>query len=94
MADAVLVVDMLSGFLEEGNPLYCGDESRGIIPNVEKLIESELRRGSSIFFITDHHAPDDLEFKMFPPHCISGTRESELIPELQSFTGKHIPKTR
>ncbi len=94
MADAVLVVDMLRGFMEEGNPLFCGEESRKIIQNVVSLLETEIRRGSFIFFIADRHLPDDLEFKMFPPHCISGTHESELIPELRNFTGKHIHKTR
>ena len=35
MTDVVLVVDMLRGFLEEGNNLYCGDDARGIIPSVQ-----------------------------------------------------------
>jgi len=29
MAMALLVIDMLRGFLEEGNPLYYGDKARG-----------------------------------------------------------------
>ncbi len=94
MANAVLVVDMLRGFLEEGNPLYCGNEARRIIPNVVALLEAEKKRGSSIFFIADCHAPGDLEFKIFPPHCIKGTAESEVIPELEKFAGKRINKTR
>ena len=94
MADAVLVVDMLRGFLEEGYPLYCGDASRRIIPQVQKLLEQESARGSRIFFIADNHAEDDAEFKMFPPHCVAGTVESELIPELAEFAGELIPKTR
>ena len=32
MAKAVLVIDMLRGFLEDGYPLYCGAKSRDIIP--------------------------------------------------------------
>ena len=94
MANAVLVVDMLRGFLEEGYPLYCGDEARTIIPCVTKLLQRELDRGSELFFICDHHAPDDLEFKMFPPHCIAGTEEAEIIPEIREFPGEVITKTR
>jgi len=94
MANAVLVVDMLRGFLEEGNPLYCGDLARRIIPNVERLLERELANGSKVFFICDHHAPDDLEFKMFPPHCIEGTPEAEVIPELAKCSGEVISKRR
>ena len=94
MADVVLVVDMLRGFLEEGYPLYIGSEPRHIIPNIQRLLERELARGSTLFFICDHHAPDDLEFKMFPPHCIEGTAEVEIIPELAKYPGEVIPKRR
>lgn len=94
MADAVLVIDMLRGFLEEGYPLYCGGEARSIIPAVQRLLERELARGSSVFFICDNHDPDDLEFKMFPPHCIAGTPEAEVVPELAEYQGEVISKKR
>ena len=90
MAKAILVSDMLRGFLEEGYPLYCGERARRIIPNVQRLLERE--QGAKIFFLCDHHAPDDPEFKMFPPHCIEGTAEAEVIPELAKYKGEIIPK--
>jgi nicotinate phosphoribosyltransferase len=31
---------------------------------------------------------------MFPPHCIEGTAEAELIPELAKYPGEVIPKRR
>jgi nicotinate phosphoribosyltransferase len=92
MARAVIASDMLRGFLEEGYPLYCGSEARGIIPNVQRLLERELKQGSKIFYLCDHHIPNDPEFKMFPPHCIEGTEEAELIPELSEYPGEIIPK--
>ena len=94
MANAVLVMDMLCGFLEEGHPLYCGDKARRIIPHVQALLERELAQGSKIFFLCDHHTPDDPEFKMFLPHCIEGTAEAEVIPELAQYQGELIPKRR
>jgi nicotinate phosphoribosyltransferase len=94
MTTAVLVIDMLRGFLEKGYPLYCGDLARDIIPNVKRLLEHELSRGSKVFFICDNHTPDDLEFEMFPPHCITGTAEAEVIPELAAIPGEIIPKNR
>ncbi len=94
MASAVLVVDMLRGFLEEGHPLYVGDKARRIIPNIQELLEQELAQGSKIFFVCDQHEPDDLEFKMFPPHCIAGTPEAKVIPELAKYPGEIIPKKR
>ena len=94
MANAVLVTDMLRGFLEEGHPLYIGAESRRMIPNIQRLLERELAQGAKVFFICDHHDPDDLEFKMFPPHCIAGTVEAEVIPELAGYPGEIITKKR
>lgn len=93
MANVVLVSDMLRGFLEEGYPLYCGESARRIIPNVQRLLERELAQGAAVFFLCDHHAPDDPEFKMFPPHAIEGTVEAEVIPELAKYKGEIIPKT-
>ncbi len=94
MTNAVLVIDMLNGFLEKGHALYVGDKARRIIPNVQGLLERELALGSTVFFVCDHHAVDDLEFKMFPPHCIEGTAEAEVIPELAGYRGEVIPKRR
>ena len=94
MPDAVLVIDMLRGFLEEGHPLYGGDEMRKIIPNVQKLLEKEFSKGSKIYFVCDSHDKDDLEFEMFPAHCIEGTEEAEIIPELSKYVFQIIKKKR
>ena len=94
MANAVLVVDMLRGFLEPGYSLFIGDKSRSIIPNIQRLLERELAQSSKVFFICDNHDPDDLEFEMVPAHCIDGTVEAEVIPELASYPGEIIPKKR
>ena len=96
MANVVLVVDMLKGFLEPGHNLYCGDASRAIVPNIRRLLQREREAGSTILFICDSHRPDDLEFQMFPVHCVEGTDEAEVIPELREFVsdGSLIPKNR
>ena len=96
MTNVVLVVDMVRGFLEPGHNLYCGDEARAIIPNVQALLERERTSGSVVLFVSDHHLPDDLEFQMFPVHCVIGTEEPEVIPELAEYvTGNNvIPKNR
>jgi nicotinamidase/pyrazinamidase len=94
MANAVLVVDMLKGFLEEGYPLYCGEQARRIIPRIGKFLQQELDKGSKVFFVCDRHDPDDLEFKVFPSHCVSGTEEAEIIPELRDYPGEVIAKNR
>jgi nicotinamidase-related amidase len=94
MSNVVIVVDMLRGFLEEGHPLYCGPAARAIIPCIQQLLEREIKLGSHIIYLADTHDPDDKEFRMFPAHCIRGTAETEVIPELAKFPGEVIPKRR
>ncbi len=94
MAEVVLVIDMQRGFLEEGTPLYCGEGARRIIPHICRLLDSQLKRGAKIIFTQDSHAPDDREFQMFPPHCIKGTEEVEIIPELANYPAQRLEKTR
>jgi len=94
MARTVIVIDMLRGFLEEGYPLYCGLEARKIIPNVRRLLKDMQAEGADIIYLADTHEPDDKEFQMFPAHCIEGTEETEIIPELSSYPGVLIPKRR
>ena len=90
----MIVIDMLRGFMEEGYPLYCGERARRTITRIAGLLERELEKGSRILFLCDSHDPDDLEFRMFPPHCVTGTEEAEIIPELRSYAGEVIPKNR
>ena len=94
MANVVIVEDMLRGFMEEGHPLYCGAGARKIIKPVRRLLEEESQKGSTIFFLADNHVPDDREFEMFPAHCVVGTTECEVVPELAKYAHKTIPKQR
>ena len=94
MANAILVIDMLRGFLEEDHPLYCEARARRIIPNIRRLLEQELAQGAKALFLCDRHTSDDPEFKMFPPHCVEGTAETEVIPELAEYPEEIIPKKR
>ena len=94
MARAVIVIDMLRGFLEKGYPLYCGAEAREIIPNVRQLLKDMQAEEAAIIYLADTHDPDDKEFQMFPPHCIRDTEETEVIPELSGCPGVLIPKRR
>ena len=95
MSNVVLVVDMLKGFLEPGCNLYHA-ESRDIIPNVHRLISQEQELGSDILFVSDHHDPDDLEFQVFPVHCVVGTTETDVVTELTEFVtaANVVPKKR
>ena len=94
MPNVLIVVDMLGGVMEEGHNLYCGDEARAIIPKVQNLIDIHQNSGSEVIFVCDSHEKDDLEFEMFPVHCVAGTKEAEIIPELTKYEGRVLHKKR
>jgi nicotinamidase/pyrazinamidase len=96
MKRVLIVVDMLVGFLEKGRPLDCGEDARAIVPFVRNKVEEFVAAGEPVIFVKDSHAPDDAEFKMFPPHCVAGSEEAELIEELRPYEdqGIAVPKTR
>ena len=94
MANVVIVSDMVKGYCEKGHALYCGRAARGIIPNIQRLLAKELAAGSAILYVNDEHTPDDEEFKLLPQHCVAGSDEIEIIPELSQYPGEVIPKTR
>lgn len=94
MANVVIVVDMVRGFCEEGYNLFVGPQIREMIPRVQKLLREEKDKGSHIIFLADTHDPDDKEFEVFPVHCVRGTEEPEVIPELIDFADEIIPKRR
>lgn len=93
---AVLVVDMLRGFLDPGASLYGGEACRAIIPAARGFLERERAAGSLLVFLADTHDPQDREFEMFPPHCVRGTAETEIIAELADLAAEAIvvPKRR
>ena len=85
MARALIVVDMQKGFMAPSGTLYCGDDARQIIPRLKARVEQEKAAGATIFFTQDSHAPDDREFEMFPPHCVEGSEDEEIIDELAAL---------
>ena len=79
----VLVVDMLVGFCKHGNlfsPRY-----EPLIPRLYAHLERAEEQGSALVFLADAHTPDDPEFRMFPPHCVVGSGEEDVVPELAGF---------
>ena len=70
MADVVIVVDMVRGFLEEGYPLSCGEAARRVIDPVGALIEERLGEGDTVLFTCDAHEPSDPEIAL---RRLSGT---------------------
>jgi len=85
---AIVVTDMVNGFCHEG-PL-ASPRVNGLIPEITRIVELAAEAGTKLFVsIQDTHSPEALEFASFPPHCLEGTEEAQLIPELRDL-GKFL----
>jgi nicotinamidase/pyrazinamidase len=83
MPDVVIVVDVLNGFCKEGN--LASPRCRAAIPRIKAAIEDRRQAGDELVFLADTHDPDDLEFNVFPVHCVRGSSEAEVVSELQPY---------
>ena len=79
----LIVVDMVNGFVNEGN--MADPYIAHIIPKIEETINDFINEEEGVFFIRDSHPENAAEFRKFPVHCLEGTSESELVPELQPY---------
>ena len=92
---ALMVADMLRDFIDPQGALYVGPQGREIIPFVAGKIKETRARGGIVIYVCDAHAPDDREFRFFPPHAVKGSRGAEIIDELQPQPGDYrVEKTR
>ncbi len=83
MKKLLIIVDMVNGFVKEG--ALADKRINKIVPAIISKLEQAKREGAQIIAFRDCHSKDDEEFKLFPPHCIKGTKESELIDELKVY---------
>ena len=49
------------------------------------MVKKDIDKNIPIIAFRDCHETNDEEFKTFPPHCLKGTAESQLIPELKKY---------
>ncbi len=85
---AIIVIDMLVGFCRHGN--LASPRYDPIVPALREHLAAAEAEGVPLIFLVDTHAPDDPEFKMFPPHCVEGSGEDEVIPELKEFADRGV----
>lgn len=81
MTNVTIVVDVLNGFCKQGN--LASPRCDAAVPRIREVIEARRRAGDHLIFLADTHDPHDREFEVFPVHCVRGTTESEVVPELQ-----------
>lgn len=81
---AVLATDVIVGFCSQG--ALASARVGGIVPPIVRLFQEAHRLGVRHFVLTqDTHSENAVEFGSYPPHCVAGSAESEMVPELKAL---------
>ena len=83
----LVIVDMNNGFTREG--VFKNSYLEALIPDINALAHSYDASGDDIALINEQHSINSVEFKIFPPHCIAGTSEAEIVDELKWIMNDH-----
>jgi nicotinamidase/pyrazinamidase len=83
-------VDVQRDFVLPGGKLYVPGAEK-VLPNIRRL--TDAARQGRVFLVShgDFHAPNDPEFKTFPPHCVTGTPGAELVAEALTEKVARVP---
>ncbi len=77
----IFSADLINGFLREG--ALASERIDQLTDPVLRLLHRAWDHGVRHYvFLQDTHTDDNPEFRAYPPHCIAGTVESEMIPEI------------
>ena len=73
-------IDTQIDFMEPTGKLYV-PHAEEIIPHLVRLMAYARERNIPVLSSADAHTPDDPEFKVWPPHCVMGSRGQRRIKE-------------
>jgi nicotinamidase/pyrazinamidase len=72
MSTVFFDVDSQLDFLYPSGALYVPGAER-VVTNIARLNRHAAANGIPVVSTTDAHAENDVEFRVWPPHCIAGT---------------------
>ncbi len=91
----LIIIDMLNGFCREGFHLSLPDSTADIEKYIATRINETHQHGGKVIFVCDSHSLADPEIgNPYPPHCMKGSIEAEIIQELKPFANKSIILTK
>ncbi len=80
MTTAVLIIDMIKDFV---TGKFENERAKRVVPNIASLIEVARDRNKPIIYVTDSHPEGDHEFGIWGQHAVSGSKGSEVVPDLE-----------
>ena len=84
--DLLIIIDMINGFVNFG--ALADKKINRVTPKIIDLIKKASINGTHIIAFRDAHSMNDEEFNTYPIHCLKGSEESKLIPELAVYKDK------
>jgi nicotinamidase-related amidase len=91
----LIIVDMLKGFCRKGYPLSLPDSTADIEKYILSKAEEIMKDGGKVIFVCDSHSMTDPEIgNPYPPHCMKGTIEAEIVDELKPLADKATVLTK
>ncbi len=85
---ALVIVDMINGFVKEG-PLS-SENALKIVPQITEFLKTCSARGFSCLFFADRHTEKSPEFGAYPVHCLAGTEQCEPVSEIAEAGGYRL----
>lgn len=84
----IIIIDMINGFAKEG--ALKSDRIESLIPGIESLVRKGKEKGIKMVAFADNHTESSLELKSYPPHCMEGSTESDVVSELKEIGGYEL----
>lgn len=81
----LVMVDMINGFTREG--MLKSPRVEAVIPGIAGLSAACGVKGIPSIAFADTHTDASPEFTAYPPHCLEGSSEAELVDELKAIGG-------
>ncbi|HEY6975922.1 MAG TPA: isochorismatase family cysteine hydrolase [Chitinophagaceae bacterium] len=91
----LIIVDMLNGFCRRGYPLSLPGSTADIEKHILSRGEEILKENGKVVFVCDSHLMTDPEIgNPYPPHCMKGTAEAEIVDELKPLANNATVLTK
>ncbi len=90
--EALIVVDMQKDFCYRNGALYV--EGAEKIFDATRNVVKAAREKMPVIFTQDWHREDDVEFKIWPKHCVMNTWGAEIVDELEPKEEDYYIKKR
>jgi len=83
---AVVVVDMINGFIKSGAlaDSRIGNVIQPIVDTIDVMDQAKL------LFINDAHSEKSSEFEVYPSHCLKGSYEGEIVEPIHKYSNSAV----